>query len=255
MLLAASAVSIIPAAGYAGCRATSPDYTLALIELYTSEGCDSCPPADRWLSQLAPGPGETRAVALAFHVDYWDRLGWRDRFGNSAFTARQYAEVRRQRTGFAYTPQVVVQGRDFPQWRVPAQAETAIAAANARPARAAIDLALLGQDAQARAANVDVDVRVPDRRDRANAQVNVALVQSSLASDVAAGENAGKHLAHDHVVRQWREGLKLDANGEMHQRISLPLPPETGPLAIVAFAERAGTGEVLQALSLPLCAP
>jgi hypothetical protein len=226
-----------------------------LIELYTSEGCDSCPPADRWLSKLASGSGETRAVALAFHVDYWDRLGWRDRFGNAAFTARQYDEVRRQGTGFAYTPQVVVQGRDFPQWRVPAQPGTAIAAANARPARAAIELAVLGEHAGTRTATVDVAVRVPDRRDRADALVNVALVQDSLASDVAAGENAGKHLAHDHVVRQWRGGLKLDGNGEVHQRVSLVLPPETGPLAIVAFAEHAGTGEVLQALSLPLCAP
>lgn len=255
MLLAVCAVSVIPSVGYADCRAKSPEYTLALVELYTAEGCDSCPPADRWFSTVAPGPSETRAVALAFHVDYWDRLGWRDRFGNAAFTARQYEEVRRQHAGFAYTPQVVVQGRDFPQWRAPAQPEAAIAAANARPARAAIELTVRGQDAATRTANVDVDVRVPDRRDRANALVNVALVQGSLASDVAAGENAGKHLAHDHVVRQWREGFKLDANGEVHQRISLALPPETGPLAIVAFAERAGTGEVLQALSLALCAP
>jgi hypothetical protein len=63
------------------------------------------------------------------------------------------------------------------------------------------------------------------------------------------------HLAHEHVVRQWHEGLELDANGEVHQRIGLALPSETGPLTIVAFAERSGTGEVLQALSLPFCAP
>ena len=254
-LLAISVASIVASSAFADCRARSPDYTLALIELYTSEGCDSCPPADRWFSKLAPGSAENRAVALAFHVDYWDRLGWRDRFGDAAFTARQYEEVRRQHTGFAYTPQVVVQGRDFPQWRSPAQPTTAIAAANARPARAAIELALHGQGVGARVANVDVDVRIPDRRDRANALVNVALVQSSLASDVAAGENAGKHLTHDHVVRQWREGLKPDANGEVHRRINLELPPETGPLAVVAFAEHAETGEVLQALSLPFCAP
>jgi hypothetical protein len=118
-----------------------------------------------------------------------------------------------------------------------------------------IQLAVHGRDAGTRVANVDVDVRVPDRRDRADAQVNVALVQGSLASDVAAGENAGMHLAHEHVVRQWHEGLELDANGEVHQRIGLALPSETGPLTIVAFAERSGTGEVLQALSLPFCAP
>jgi hypothetical protein len=253
MVLAAGAMSIPSTPSYADCSATSPGHTVALIELYTSEGCDSCPPADRWLSGLALRPGETRAVALAFHVDYWDRLGWRDRFGSPAFTARQYDEVRRQRTGFAYTPQVVVQGRDFPQWRSPAQPEAAIAAANAHAAKAAIELAVHPLVGGSHATDVKVDVRVPDRRDRADAVVNVALVQGALASDVAAGENAGKRLVHDHVVRQWRDGLKLDANGELHQRINLALPSDGGPLAVVAFAERAGTGEVLQAFSLPLC--
>jgi hypothetical protein len=256
MLAAAAAVvvmPIVPSAGDAECRATSPDYTTALIELYTSEGCDSCPPADRWLSRLALGGAASRAVALAFHVDYWDRLGWRDRFGSPAFTARQYEEVRRQPAGFAYTPRVIVQGRDFPQWRSRAQPEAAIAAANAQPSRAVIEVA--AQARGTRAADVDVSVRIPERRDRANALVHVALIQSALVSVVAAGENAGKRLSHDHVVRQWRAGFKPDANGEVRERISFALSAETGPLAIVAFAEDAGTGDVLQALSLPLCTP
>jgi hypothetical protein len=251
-ILAVAAVLMLPSAGHTECRATSPAYTAALIELYTSEGCDSCPPADRWLSRPALEPTESRAVALAFHVDYWDRLGWRDRFGSAAFTARQYEEVHRQHTGFAYTPQVVIQGRDFPQWRSPEQPEAAIAAANARPSRAAIDLA--AQRRGTRAVEVDVTVRIPERRDRANARVHVALVQGALASDVAAGENAGKRLSHDHVVREWRAGFKPDSNGDVRERITFALPAETGPLAIVAFVEDAGSGDVLQALSLPLCA-
>ncbi len=256
MLAVAAAIVvtlIVPSAGHAECRATSPDYTIALIELYTSEGCDSCPPADRWLSQLALRPADSHAVALAFHVDYWDRLGWRDRFGSPTFTARQHEEVRRQHTGFAYTPQVVVQGRDFPQWRSPTQPEAAITAANGRPSRAGIEIAARARGT--RAADVDVSVRVPEPRDRANARVHVALAQNALVSDVAAGENAGKRLSHDHVVRQWRAGFKPDANGELHERISFTLPAETGPLAVVAFAEDARTGDVLQALSLPLCTP
>lgn len=256
MPAAAAAVVVMliaPLAGHAECRAASPDYTIALIELYTSEGCDSCPPADRWLSKLALGPAESHAVVLAFHVDYWDRLGWRDRFGSPVFTARQYEEVRRQHTGFAYTPQVVVHGRDFPQWRSPTQPAAAIAAANARPSRAAIELAAWTRGT--RTADVDVSVRVAERRDRANARVHVALVQNALVSDVAAGENAGKRLSHDHVVRQWRAGFKPDANGEVRERISFTLPAETGPLAVVAVAEDAVTGDVLQALSLPLCTP
>jgi len=244
---------VVPAVAHGQCHATSPDYTVALIELYTSEGCDSCPPADRWFSKIALDPAKSRAATLAFHVDYWDRLGWRDRFGNAAFTARQHEEVQRQRGGFAYTPQVVVAGRDFPQWRAPTQPEAAIAAVNARPPKATIELA--AQPRGARATDVELSVRVPEPRDRATTRIHVALVQSALTSDVAAGENAGKHLSHDHVVREWRAGLKPDAKGEVRERLSFTLPAETGPLTIVAFAENAGTGDVLQALSLPLCAP
>lgn len=231
------------------CRAQSPAHTVALVELYTSEGCDSCPPADRWLSQLVLGADA--AVPLALHVDYWDRLGWKDRFASAVFTARQYEEVRRQRTGFVYTPQVVVQGRDFPQWRTNGDPAATIAAINTRPARARIELAAEPQDGKVR---IDVHAKVPDPRDRTHAVLAVALVQDGLVSDVRAGENAGKRLAHDHVVRQWRVApAALDAAGTARQQLVFALPAETGPLSIVAFAEDAQTGEVLQGLSLPLC--
>jgi len=95
--------------------ATSPaDHTVALLELYTSEGCDSCPPADRWLSGLELGTPPLRAVALAFHVDYWDRLGWRDRFGSAVFTERQHEQQSRRHAAFVYTPQVLLQGTISP---------------------------------------------------------------------------------------------------------------------------------------------
>ena len=84
-----------------------------MVELYTSEGCNSCPPADRWLSTLKADPA---VVALAFHVDYWDRLGWKDRFASAAFTARQAAQQATNGARFSYTPQVVVDGRDRNDW-------------------------------------------------------------------------------------------------------------------------------------------
>ena len=127
---------------YADCRAHSPDHATALIELYTSEGCDSCPPADRWLSSLSSRNLGDRAVALALHVDYWDRLGWKDRFGSAGFSQRQRDESARSGGDFVYTPQVLLQGRDFPQWHTESAFEQAIAAINARPARAVLDLAV-----------------------------------------------------------------------------------------------------------------
>jgi hypothetical protein len=248
-LLLAAALALLPVGAHADCRAQSPNHTVALIELYTSEGCDSCPPADRWLSRI-DARGDA-AVALALHVDYWDRLGWKDRFANAAFTARQNEEMRRQQTAFVYTPQVIVQGRDFRQWGVRGEPAATIAAINARSARATIELAA---EPRGDSAYVDLRVRVPDPRDRTHAAIAVALVQNGLVSDVRAGENSGMRLAHDHVVRQWRAGPALDAAGDARMRLVFALPTDAGPLSVVAFAEDTASGEVLQALELPFCA-
>src|SRR6476659_2802738 len=95
------------------CTAASTRQVAPVVELYTSEGCNSCPPADRWLSKLKADPA---VVALAFHVDYWDRLGWKDRFASAAFTQRQAAQQATNGARFSYTPQVVVDGRDRTDW-------------------------------------------------------------------------------------------------------------------------------------------
>jgi len=158
--------------------------------------------------------------------------------------------MRRQRSTFVFTPQVMLQGRDFAQWRARGEPAAAIASVNARRPRATIELRVEPQEANA---IVDVYIKVPDPRDRSHAVVALALVQNTLSSDVKAGENAGKRLTHDHVVRQWRDGIALDAQGELRQRFQLPLPADAGPIEIVAFAEDAAGGDVLQALALPMC--
>jgi hypothetical protein len=115
----AGAVATLAAAPVFGaaCDAKSGPQAVPLVELYTSEGCSSCPPADRWLSStFGKGAGPAAGIALAFHVDYWDRLGWTDRFASPAYTERQYDGMRANRARFVYTPQVLVQGRDFPEW-------------------------------------------------------------------------------------------------------------------------------------------
>ena len=250
LLLAVALMSPMALAGQ--CRATSASHAVALIELYTSEGCDSCPPADRWLSGLRLDTGGDDAVALAFHVDYWDRLGWKDRFASAAFTKRQYEQAKRRRSDLVYTPQVLLQGRDFDAWRNGAPAAR-IAAINTRPARASIELSV--ESAAAGTLAVDLQARVPEARDRAHAAIAIALTQSGLVSEVKAGENAGKRLAHDNVVRGWETGIPLGPAGELKRSVRWSLPQERGPLAIVALVEDTDSGEVLQALALPLCAP
>lgn len=240
------------AASPPACTAVSGPKTAALVELYTSEGCNSCPPADRWLATTFPTTAEgATVIPLAFHVDYWDRLGWKDRFATPQYTDRQYQVMQATRGRFVYTPQVVIQGKDFPGWQGSARtAGTAIAAANAKPARAQITLAVTPQPG-ALAVNAKVDVA--NAADRNGAMLYVALEDSMLVSDVKAGENSGVRLTHDHVVRVLRDAGTVDRNGAIAADLSLPLPKEAGKsTTVVAFVQNRDTGDVLQALALPL---
>src|SRR5512144_1845942 len=157
----------LPAHAVQACRAASGPQLRPLVELYTSEGCDSCPPADRWLATQFPA-ADTRsgAIALAFHVDYWDRLGWTDRFASVAFTERQYAAMRANRATFVYTPQVLLQGHEFRGWQ-DGGAAAADAAARA-PSRATI---ALDAAASAESIVVNADVQITDASARGDARL------------------------------------------------------------------------------------
>ena len=193
---AAACVTAFPVSAQQSCRVASGAQLLPLVELYTSEGCDSCPPADRWLSRQFPATAaRTAAVALAFHVDYWDRLGWTDRFASAAYTERQYASMKANAATFVYTPQVLLQGHDWQGWSA---GNAQLEGAGKMPARAAISLeATVGGGAVV----VVIDATIADAASRGDAQLFVAYADSGLHSDVGAGENRGKRLAHDHVVR------------------------------------------------------
>ncbi|MFO1341227.1 MAG: DUF1223 domain-containing protein, partial [Burkholderiaceae bacterium] len=110
--LAAAGATVVAAPS--SCGSSLATVPRAIVELYTSEGCSSCPPADQWLATL---PRDGSVLALAFHVDYWDDLGWKDRFGSAAHSARQRSIQLPSGARFVYTPQVVVDGRDFPGWQ------------------------------------------------------------------------------------------------------------------------------------------
>ena len=227
------------------CRATSGATLHPLVELYTSEGCNSCPPADRWLARHFGSP-TARATALAFHVDYWDRLGWKDRFASASYTARQQQAMRAQRATFVYTPQVLLQGRDYAGWRSGAP-DRAIEALASRKARAAIEL-----DARIGAEAVDADLRVSlDAPPSRSTYVALAYADSALVSDVRAGENRGERLVHDHVVRAFVTRPLEAARASVSLRIARPAEGGERP-TLVAFVQDAASGDVLQTLPLPL---
>ena len=187
-----------PAHG-AACSARSGPRTVPLVELYTSEGCSSCPPADRWLSaDVRRTCRRARAIPLAFHVDYWDRLGWKDRFAAAGLhrtAIRRDAREPRALRLYAAGPGAG-QGlsgmarprRPRPRWLRRARSPRA-PRSRSRRSRSGGSIA------------VKATARVPSGADRKGAVLYVALADSGLASDVKAGENAGARLAHDHVVR------------------------------------------------------
>ena len=231
-----------------GCKAESGKTTVALVELYTSEGCSSCPPADRWLSGLAArGFTPDRVVPLALHVDYWDYIGWKDPYAKREFSQRQRKLSQLQRMALVYTPQVMLHGRDFRRWHT-AEFDRAVAAINARPAQARITLEILGMDGSSLDAQANAALADPARS--GDAALYLAVYENRLMSRVSAGENSGRTLTHDHVVLEWQGPFAFSPRGTVSERRTLALLPKGAPerSGLVAFVQDRRTGEVLQAL-------
>ena len=236
----------------AQCSAKSSAKTVALVELYTSEGCDSCPPADRWLSSLGPrGFAPDRVVPIALHVDYWDYIGWKDPYARQAHSARQRKMAKLARAAMVYTPQVLLQGRYFRGWGSGAF-EHEVARVNARPAKARIALSL--DTRRQDAFEVEAAAELLEAPQNPEIAFFLGAYENKLVSEVKAGENRGKLLPHDYVVLQWAGPLEFKSGKLTEQRV-LPLLPKAVPAhsGVVAFVQNRATGEVLQALMLPAC--
>jgi len=236
------------------CAAESPAQRVALLELYTSEGCNSCPPTDRWVSGL-PARGHTPAsvVTLAFHVDYWNYLGWRDPFSQPQFSERQKAASVRNRARVVYTPQLLLNGRDYRRGSVFDDLGERVNALTRAPAQAAIRLRLDTSDSNALV--VAGSATVAGAAARSRAQVYVALYENDLSNDITAGENRGRRLRHDFVVRELAGPIAVDTGGEArwHQRFTLDPRWKAGDLYVAAFVQDERSGDVLQALATPYC--
>jgi hypothetical protein len=199
--IAALAVALVAIAWPAG-KARAGDWP-TVVELFTSQGCSSCPPADNLLGELA----ERRdVIALTLAVDYWDYLGWKDTFASPSYTTRQYAYARQRGDGQVYTPQMVFNGRTHAVGSHENAVEAAIAEQAALPdsERVAVSLNQMHE-------NIMVDVGAFNGAGSApEATVWLLLTTESADVDVARGENGGRHLTYHNIVRmmmpvgQWR---------------------------------------------------
>lgn len=254
LILSLAVAGLLPAAAPAApCRAQSGPEQAALIELYTSEGCSSCPPADLWLADLAAEPALSgKVVPLALHVDYWDHLGWRDRFAQPGFSARQRALTAAQGSATVFTPQVMVNGRTALNWSRSPAFRQRIAAINARPAAVDLTLEIIPT---AGAWQVQIQGRLQPRLSAARAGVFVALYQNGLSSPVTAGENAARQLRHERVTRALIGPLPVAAEGRFahDHRFRLPADADSRDLGVAAFVEDQTDGQVWQALTLAAC--
>ncbi len=251
------AVALLAASGgapAAQCSATSAERRVPLLELYTSEGCNSCPPTDRWLSAL-PEKGLTarQVVALAFHVDYWNYLGWSDPFSKPQYSERQRSASIRNKARFVYTPQLLLDGRDYRRAIFLDDIADRVNAIGREKPAAAIRLEQVVEGNSTLL--VQGEIAVTDATQRANARAYVALYQNRLSNRITAGENRGEHLAHDFVVRALSplRPAGPDGNLKFQHRFSLDEGWKRGDLHLSAFVQNEQSGKTLQALAVPIC--
>ena len=258
--LATLVTSGLADAASAICSAHSPAHRVALVELYSSEGCNSCPPADNWLSQWKNSGAAQSIVPLALHVDYWNSLGWTDRFSQHRFTERQQALTDLAGGHTIYTPEIFVSGRELRSWSQRDSFESRIGKVVAEPAQANVALELKAQQASGA---FDVTAQFTSKLADTAGQLDayVAVYENSLSSQVGAGENSGVTLHHERVVRQWIGPVPLVAgNAQIRRDIRIQdaaadanLNAPADRFGVVAFVENAATGDVLQVAELAAC--
>jgi hypothetical protein len=230
------------------CKAESGPRKAALVELYTSEGCSSCPPADRALSELARNTGAGEIVPLALHVSYWDGIGWKDVFAQTLFDGRQASLLAKGKNKVSYTPQFFANGREVRHWQ---DAFTNVLQEIAStPAMAKITL----QQQITERDTFLLDVTASAEKPAAKTALFLAVTESQLVSRVLRGENSGVTLMHDDTARLLIGPVTLlDGKAQLHQEVVIPAGWDRHQLHAVAFVQDLGDGTVLQAVSTAHC--
>jgi hypothetical protein len=223
--------------------------TPVLVELFTSEGCSSCPPADKLLETLSktqPIDGAD-VIVLSEHVDYWNSIGWKDPFSKAQFSSRQAGYVTALRLQGSYTPQMVVDGKvEFVGSDDQRAADAISAAASRRKASVSLNVS------EAQTANPTVHIKVGDAP--ANSELWLAVTEDGLHSNVTNGENSGRRLTHTGVVRSLRRLGSIPSNSTSTTDVSIATPPSwnRNNVKIVAFVQAPNQGAVYGAGAISL---
>ncbi|GAB5413551.1 MAG: hypothetical protein Cons2KO_11540 [Congregibacter sp.] len=229
--------TMLVAASTAGAQEfESGETATPLLELYTSEGCSSCPPADRWLSGLRHSPQLWRdVVPIAFHVDYWNYLGWDDRFSSPHYAQRQREYRRQNYVQGVYTPGVMLGGEEWRRWR---GVKEIPAIGGIKPGSLHLKV-----DDKGFTANFEADTSLSDKASR----LHLAILGTGLKTAVRAGENRGRELVHDFVVLGYQH---YDTDGAAWQGALPEVPDRFQPeqLAIAAWVSRGSDVIPVQAL-------
>jgi len=218
--------------------------TPVVIELFTSEGCSSCPPADALLVDLSrrSSPSGAKLILLGEHVDYWNYIGWTDRFSSPAFSDRQSSYARHLHLASVYTPQMVIDGHLQLVGNGAAEVYRNISLAAAEPKPAQVSLQWESQQ------KLKIAVRTPANQ---SPRILLAITENGLSTSVGGGENGGRTLQHAAVVRQLRE-LGTAANGQFETNVDVALHFDWNPakLKVVVLVQEPGNGRILGGASL-----
>jgi hypothetical protein len=230
---------------------TAPQRSPVLVELFTSEGCSSCPPADALLAKLdqAQPIAGTEVIALGEHVDYWDQLGWHDRFSSHQYTERQNQYRFRFHLDDVYTPQMVIDGTaPF----VGNDAPHIVRAINSAGHTAKINLTISKATVEGEQVSFTISSSAPHNL-LSNADLYAALVDPADTTNVQRGENKGQVLHHVAVVRSLQKiaSLKDLASGPLKASLLFPENSTSATMRLVVFAQRPGEGAVVGAVSIP----
>ncbi|OWU82907.1 hypothetical protein ATO6_21660 [Oceanicola sp. 22II-s10i] len=218
-------------AGTAAAQSSNP----VVVELYTSQGCSSCPPADAFFATLAE---RDDVIALALHVDYWDYIGWKDVFGNAQFSKRQKSYARHAGRRSVYTPQMIVQGQDDVVGTHPMDLTELVMRHRDRPAGIALTLTRANAEEVAIRAQANPNVKPP-------LVVQLVRYRPSANVEVLRGENAGRTLAYSNIVTEWK------VLGEWNPAEPLDLMAAApGDTPVVVLVQRPGPGAIEAAARL-----